>query len=178
MENNPEAKANPPWWQTVLVGRRPKRTLMRIGFLVVTVFLTCRFVLLAVRVDGESMTPSYKTNSIHIMNRLAYLFHEPRRGDVVFIRLSDPSIHFPSYAYMKRIVGLPGETVAFHDGQAFINGKRLDEPYVKFPCDWDRPPVTLEADQYFVVGDNRSMPRENHTMGEPHRSHILGKMLL
>ena len=178
MEPGPESKPKVPWWQMVTVGRRPIRTLVRIVILAVTVFLVLRFVALPCRVDGESMTPTYKTNTIHVMNRLAYLFHQPRRGDVVFIRLSDPSIAFPSYAYMKRIVGLPGETVAFHEGKAIINGQPLDEPYVQFPCDWEKSPVTLEADQYFVVGDNRSMPRELHTMGEPHRNHILGKMLL
>jgi signal peptidase I len=80
--------------------------------------------------------------------------------------------------FLKRIVGLPGETVAFHHGHAFINGRILDEPYVKYECDWERQPVTLGPDQYFVVGDNRSMPIEDHTMGEPHRDRIVGKILL
>jgi len=176
--DNPEAEVNPPWWQRAIVGRSPRRTFVRVLILVVTTFLIFRFVLMAVRVDGESMTPTYKNNSIHLMNRLAYVSHGPQRGDVVFIRIADPSIQFPRYAYMKRIVGLPGETIAFHDGRALINGQPLDEPYVKFPCDWERPPVKLESDQYFVVGDNRSMPIGDHKMGEPRRSQILGKMLL
>jgi len=56
--------------------------------------------------------------------------------------------------------------------------KCLDEPYVRFQCDWERPPVTLKPEQYFVVGDNRSMPIEDHEMGEPHRNRIVGKILL
>ena len=173
-----EAQETPPWWQRAVVGRSPSRTFARVVILVVTTFLLFRFVLMGVRVEGESMSPTYKNNSIHLMNRLAYLFREPQRGDVVFIRIADPSIRFPRYAYMKRIVGQPGETIAFHEGKAYINGQPLDEPYVQGPCDWEREPVKLEADQYFVVGDNRSMPIGDHKMGEPRRNQILGKMLL
>ena len=119
------------------------------------------------------MLPTYKERGVNFVNRAVYLFHKPRRGDVVGIRLAGPSV-----MYLKRIVGMPGETVAFHEGHVLINGKILTEPYVKFQCDWDREPVTLEADQYFVVGDNRSMPIEDHAMGEPHRNRIVGKILL
>ena len=177
MENT-EVQGTPPWWQRAIVGRSPKRTFVRVVILVVTTFVLFRFVVMGVQVEGESMSPTYKNNSIHLMNRLAYMSHEPRRGDVVFIRIADPSIKFPRYAYMKRIVGKPGETIAFHEGRAFINGQPLDEPYVQYPCDWERAPVKLDTDQYFVVGDNRSMPIADHTMGAPRRKQILGKMLL
>jgi len=59
-----------------------------------------------------------------------------------------------------------------------INGQVLDEPYLKWSCDWERTPVTLESDEYFVVGDNRSMNIEDHTFGKCRRSRILGKVLL
>ncbi len=163
----------PRWLLVALIGRNPRRTLWRILVLVVTCFVVFKFALLPIRVEGASMLPTYREHTVNFVNRLAYVFHEPRRGDVVAIRLAGPSIMF-----MKRIVGLPGETVAFHEGHAFINGQALDEPYVKFPCDWERPPVTLGPDQYFVVGDNRSMPKEDHTMGEPHRNRFVGKVLL
>jgi len=170
---NLEAQAEPSWLRTVFIGRRPKRTLARIVVLVVTCFVVFKFVLLPIRVDGGSMLPTYKEHGVNFVNRLAYRFHEPRRGDVVAIRLAGPSIMF-----LKRIVGLPGETVAFHDGRALINGKVLEEPYVKFECDWEIEPIVLGPEQYFVVGDNRSMPKEDHEMGEPHRDRIVGKILL
>ena len=59
---------------------------------------------------------------------------------------------------LKRIIGLPGETVAFVNGHVLINGQILDEPYEKSDCDWNAAPVTLGPDQYYYVGDNRSMP--------------------
>ena len=172
MEKKEETARTASWAQIILVGRNPRFTLVRIVVLVVTCFVVAKFILLPIRVEGGSMMPTYH-NGVNFVNRLAYVRHEPQRGDVVALRLAGHSI-----MYMKRIVGLPGETVSFHHGHAYIDGKRLAEPYVKYDCDWERPPVTLEADQYFVVGDNRSMPIEDHTMGEPHRNRIVGKILL
>ena len=79
---------------------------------------------------------------------------------------------------MKRIVGLPGEAVAFHKGRLFINGKPLDESYVKLPCEWEHEPEQVGSDQYYVVGDNREMPWEDHTHGRASRNRIMGKILL
>ena len=172
MGMNTETSPPPSWLQVVLIGRNPRFTLLRILVLVVTCFVVTRFVLLPIRVQGGSMLPTYG-NGVNFVNRLAYISHEPRRGDVVGIRLAGPSVML-----LKRIVGLPGETVAFHQGHAFINGKILEEPYVKKDCDWERSPVTLAPDHYFFVGDNRSMPIEDHTMGEAHRNRIIGKILL
>ena len=83
----------------------------------------------------------------------------------------------PRVMLMKRIIGLPGETVAFVNGRVLINGQILDEPYEEDGkgCDWNCAPVTLGPDQYYVVGDNRSMPPEYHTHGIYQRSRIVGK---
>jgi len=64
--------------------------------------------------------------------------------------------------YMKRIVGLPGETVSFHDGVLYIDGQPVAEPYVKSACHWEMDPIHLGSNWYYVVGDNRSMSREDH----------------
>jgi len=160
--------------QRMLVGRNPKRTLLRIAILVVVAGATFKFVLQPVRVDGGSMLPTYRENGVNVVNRLAYYFHEPRRGDVVAVRL----LAGEHRMYMKRIIGLPGETVAFHQGRLYINGKPQDEPYVKLPCDWEHEPVQVGPDQYYVVGDNRTMPWDNHTKGRAARDRIIGKVLL
>jgi signal peptidase I len=172
MEKKEAAAPSASWVQIILIGRNPRFTLVRIVVLVVTCFVVAKFILLPIRVEGGSMLPTYH-NGVNFVNRLAYVSRDPQRGDVVALRLAGHSIMF-----MKRIVGMPGETVAFHRGHVYINGKLLPEPYVKLECDWERPAVTLEADQYFVVGDNRSMALEDHTMGEPHRNRIVGKILL
>src|SRR5262249_10953673 len=123
---------------------------------------------------GVSMLPTYKENGINFVNCVAYTFHGPQRGDVVAIRYSGRSVML-----CKRIVGLPGEVVTFHKGRLEINGEILVEPYVKGPCNWEHPPhKTLGPDEYYVVGDNRSMDFEQHTQGAADRSRIVGKILL
>jgi signal peptidase I len=154
-------------------GRNPKMTLVRIVIWAVACVIVFKVALLRVEVDGISMLPTYKNHSKNWINRLAYFRHEPQRGDVVGIRLA--GIHA---MLLKRIIGLPGETVAFADGRVLINGKILDEPYEKLPCDWNIAPVKLAADEYYVVGDNRSMPEQDHTKGVCKRERILGKILL
>jgi len=155
------------------MGRHPKATLVRIAVLVVTSFVVFKFILLPIRVEGISMWPTYRDRSWNFVNRLAYLRHEPQRGDVVSIRLAGPHV-----MYLKRIIGLPGETVAFANGRVLINGEKLNEPYEKSPCDWNSPPVVLGPKEYYVVGDNRTMPPELHKHGEIMRSRIVGKLLL
>jgi len=119
------------------------------------------------------MLPNYPENGINFVNCIAYAFHPPQRGDVVAIRYSGRSIML-----CKRIVGLPGEVVGFHHGHIEINGETLDEPYVKRPCTWEHAPERLGPDEYYVVGDNRSMDFEQHTKGIADRSRIVGKILL
>ena len=109
-----------PWWWAVVWGRRPERTLIRAAVLAIVCVFIFKFVLIPIRIEGPSMLPTYKDHGVNFVNRLSYLFHEPRRGDVVAIKTSGLSI-----MYMKRIIGLPGETIAFHDGYAVINGKAL-----------------------------------------------------
>ncbi|MGB7768591.1 MAG: signal peptidase I [Verrucomicrobiia bacterium] len=168
----------PGWARVVLIGRNWKLTLARVAVLVAACFIVFRFVLLPVRVEGISMLPTYRDGSVNFINRLAYLRHGPQRSDVVGIRLSDPGIMWPSVMYLKRVIGLPGETVAFVNGRVLIDGQTLDEPYEKDGCDWNLPPVKLGPTQYFVVGDNRSMPSEFHAFGKVERDHIVGKAIL
>jgi signal peptidase I len=161
------------WLRILAIGRNPKVTLVRIVVLVVTCFVVFKFILLPIRIEGISMLPTYQDHSVHLVSRVAYLWHEPLRGDVVSIRLA--GIHV---MYMKRIIGLPGETVAFADGQVLIDGQVLDEPYEKLSCDWNLPPEKLGPDEYFVVGDNRSMPWQDHKFGKVDRNRIVGKAVL
>ncbi len=173
MQNANEQSGRPRWLKIFLIGRRPKATLIRIAVLATVCLVTFKFVLLPIRIDGISMQPTFHTGQIECINRLAYLHHEPRRGDIVSVRLAGMSVMF-----MKRIIGLPGEAVAFHGGRAFINGQPLDEPYVKYPCDWEHEPIPCGPNQYYVVGDNRSMPFEFHTQGRAERDRIVGKLFL
>ena len=173
MEEKVAATKSHHWFRRALIGRNPKLTFVRVLILAAIAFLVPKFVLLPIRVQGASMLPTYKERGINFVNRLAYRWADPRRGDVVAIRLAGEHV-----MYMKRIIGLPGDTVAFHRGRAFINGVPLEEPYVKLPCDWEYAEVKLDPDVYFFVGDNRSMPMIDHEFGRGQRRRIVGKVLL
>jgi signal peptidase I len=192
--NNP---GRPSWLRTILIGRRPKFTLIRIVVLVITCYVAFGFILLPIQINGPSMLPAYREKSVHCVFRLAFLRQEPQRGDVVSIRISGEEysadeffrdlkgfglkwsrLSRPSVMYMKRVVGRPGETIEFLGGKLVVNGEAVEEPYVQGPCRWHKEPRRLGPKEYFVVGDNRSMPIELHEMGVPLRSHIVGKVFL
>ncbi len=175
METDVKASRLPDWLRTVAIGRNPRLTLVRIAILVAAVFLGREYILLPIKVRGPSMLPTYSDGGINFVNRLAYLRSVPKRADVIAIRTSGPSIMF-----MKRVIGLPGETVAFHEGKVLIDGRILDEPYLSAEavCDWEQAPVKLGRDEYFVVGDNRTMPQINHSYGVASRNRIVGKIFL
>jgi signal peptidase I len=162
--------AAPGLLQTIVFGRRPGWTLARVVFWVAALLLVSRFVLLPVRVQGISMMPTYRESAVNAINRLAYLRASPTRGDVVAIRYSGHHIML-----LKRVIALPGETIGFVNGTAFVNGQPLQEPYLKLPSTWNVPEVKLAPDEYFVVGDNRSMAPEDHEFGRASRERIVGK---
>jgi signal peptidase I len=164
----------PTWLRTVLIGRNPRRTFLRIAVLVAVVAVLRMYVILPICVEEGSMLPTFRDGSINFVNCLAYLWSKPKRGDIVAIRLAGRSV-----MYVKRIVALPGESIEFHQGHVFINGAELDEPYLKLNCQcWDIPPLRLAPNWFYVVGDNRSMPEFLHTKGKVPRERIVGKVLL
>lgn len=163
------------WARTVIVGRNPRLTMVRVVVLVLVCYVVFKHLLLPIWVVGPSMLPTYRESSVNFVNRTAYWFSEPRRGDVVAVRYSGHSIML-----MKRIIALPGETIEFVEGRAVVNGQYLEEPYLKHECDWTVRPERFQLgdDEYYVVGDNRSMPFENHDKGAARRVRIVGKVLL
>ena len=119
------------------------------------------------------MLPTFRDRGFNFISRNSFRNHEPRRGDVVAIRFAGVKAML-----LKRVVALPGETIAFHHGLLVVDGKYIPEPYVLLPCDWEIAPETVAAGEYFVVGDNRSMPERFHTKGRAPRERIVGKPIL
>jgi signal peptidase I len=173
MGMNGTGAASAGWIGRVIIGRNPKLTLVRILIWILIVGLGSQYVLVPIRVEGISMLDTYKDNAIKFVNCLAYAFHPPQRGDIVAIKMAGKSIML-----CKRIVALPGETIAFHRGRLFINGEPLEEPYVKGPCHWEADPEIVGSDEYYFVGDNRTMDYRLHDQGRASRQRILGKVVL
>lgn len=175
MDGQSKTNSTPRWVQTLVVGRRPKRTVIRVALLVLVTFVVFKFILIPIRIEGISMAPTYTDGSINFINRLAYVHSKPRRGDVVGVHLRAGE----HVMYMKRVVGLPGESVSFRDGKLYINDKPVDEPYLKYSCHWEMEPVHLGPNFYYVVGDNRSMNREDHYQFKADLiTQIVGKVVL
>lgn len=173
MSTNVEEAPKAGLIRRVLIGRRPTRTLARILIWILIIVCVRTYVLLPIRVEGVSMLPTYKEDGINFVNCLAYSLKPPQRGDIVAIRYAGRSVML-----CKRIVGLPGEIIAFHHGHIEINGEVLDEPYVKKPCNWEHAPERLGPNEYYVVGDNRSMDFDQHMQGIAMRDKIVGRILL
>ncbi len=129
-------------------------------------------------VEGASMSPTFETGDYLIVDEISFAMRPPARGEVVVLRYPhDPSKHF-----IKRIIGLPGETVSIRDGAVTItaaDGEKisLDEPYVELALDTTST-ATLGSGEYFVMGDNRAGSFDSRVWGSVPRELIVGRALL
>jgi signal peptidase I len=169
-----EPKKRPSWLQVVLIGRNPRVTLVRLVITVILVWLASRYLLLPVGVHGISMEPTYRDGQAGLANRISVWLRPPERGDVLAIRMSGTHVML-----LKRIIGLPGERLRIVRNQVLINGAPLDEPYAKkAPPDvpaWNISEIQLSNDEYYAIGDNRSMPQGLHEFGHFNKDHIVGR---
>lgn len=155
-------------------------SVLYIIFILLLTFLFIRFVAQRTEVSGNSMQPTLNSGDSLIVDKLSYRFRDPERFDiVVFPFSSDEETYF-----IKRIIGLPGESVQIlTDGKILIDGEILREGYGKeVILDPGRAiePVFLGEDEYFVMGDNRnnSMDGRDPSVGNIHRDHLIGKAWL
>jgi len=131
-------------------------------------------------VRGESMEPTLEDGDYLIIDEISYYFREPKRGEVIVFKYPQNS----SILFIKRIIGLPGETIEIKDAKIFISKNNnhfvLDEsyylpPFIKTIGDIK---VELEEDEYFVLGDNRSFSYDSRKFGVLKRDKIIGRVLL
>ncbi len=137
------------------------------------IFFASRLVVQNFRVEGRSMLPSLMTDELVLVTKITYLTSTPDRGDVMVI--SKPSEQREDL--VKRVVGLPYETVEMRDGKVFINGISLDESaYVENLGNFSMPPLVLRTDAYFVLGDNRRESEDSRRFGPVPARAIIGKV--
>lgn len=156
----------------LLVGRNPARTLVRALVLVAGAAVLLTWGILPVRGQGPSMQPTIGDGQLLIVSRVSYRLRAPRRGEIVAVRLAGDEA-----VLIKRILAGPGDVVRIDDGTVTVNDVALAEPYVEFRRPWRMAEVTLAPDQYFVVGDNRGMPMELHTMGTVSGRRLVGPVV-
>ncbi len=151
------------------------RTLLRDILVTLVVALIIFFLLRAtiqtsVVITG-SMEPTLQIGQRLLINKVSYKFHEPEAGDIVTFNLPDN----PKATLIKRIIGLPGDTVEVKMGAVYVNGSPLDEPYIKDPPTYIFHEYEIPENNYFVLGDNRNNSGDSHTGWTMPRQSIIGK---
>lgn len=158
---------------------RPKSSAMMSSWLrdlivsvVVSAFIII-FLYQPVRVEGTSMLPMLEDQDRLFINKIAYRMGEIHQGDVVVFQYPRD----PSKSYIKRVIALPGERLRIDHGRVYVNGKLLVEGYVpeRFTDDRSQPEMVLGAQEYWVMGDHRSISSDSRDFGPVNRELIYGK---
>ena len=162
------AQANPenPWVEAI-------KTVVTAGILAMGI----RHLVAEARyIPSGSMEPTLEINDRLIIEKLSYRFRMPERGDVVVFKPTQTleSQNFKD-AFIKRVIGLPGETIEVKMGRVYVNGTPLREKYIEEEPQYDYGPVTIPEDQYLVLGDNRNNSYDSHYWGFVPREKLIGR---
>jgi signal peptidase I len=142
--------------------------------LTLLIFLVIRLVIQSYHVDGPSMQPGLTSDEYVLVNKAAYLFHQPERGDVIVF-------HYPRDTrqdYIKRIIGLPGDTIQIDSTHVWVNGELLNEPYITIPANPFAKIWKVPANSYFVLGDNRLVSDDSRYWDYVPKDFIVGKAVI
>ncbi len=175
------SKPERPFWKSV-------REWIQVIVIALIISLPIRFfVAEPFIVNGASMDPTFSTGQFLIVDRLTYRFESPKRGDVIVFEYPNN----PSIFYIKRIIGLPGETMDIKNGKVFVSdsGKcpvpgtvaetRIDEPYIDpNHASVDSECITLASTEYFVMGDNRAQSSDSRIWGPLDKGFIIGRPIV
>lgn len=150
--------------------------LLYIIIIVGAAYLIVTFVGQRTQVSGSSMETTLSDGDQLIVDKMSYRFRDPKRYDIIVF----PYQYEPDTYYIKRIIGLPGETIQIIDGYIYIDGEQLDEHYgneLMNDPGIAAEPVALGEDEYFVLGDNRNNSQDSRAVnvGVIHRKDILGR---
>jgi signal peptidase I len=130
-------------------------------------------------IPSESMVPTLEVNDRLMVEKLSYLFHQPNRGDVVVFwppdRLKQQNPELKKEAFIKRIIGLPGDKVEVKGGKVFINNQPLIEDYIAAKPNYQWGPEIVPNDSYLVLGDNRNNSYDSHFWGYVPRQNLIGR---
>lgn len=162
-------------------GREIAGWVLTLVFAAVLALLINSFVFFFARVEGNSMLGTLKDGEVLFVWRAGYVFGQPQRGDIVICHYPETAeggyLDQKNTCYVKRVIGLPGDTVSIRQGTVYINGEALKESYLETERidSQSMEAVVLEEGEYFLMGDNRSDSTDSRRMGAVERGKILGK---
>lgn len=164
------------------------------------VFLLLQTTVRNFKVDGSSMDPTLVHGQYLLVNRLVYLnvemgrlstiipfwnvevessrhaIHPPRRGEIIVFEFPDKNPNNPRKDFVKRVVGLPGETIRIHHGEVLVDEQLLDEPYLAENGRSNSHEITLGEGEYYVLGDNRNYSSDSRAWGVVPKENVKGKV--
>lgn len=158
-----------------------RKGLLREGFetLALSVLLAFgirTFVAEARYIPSGSMLPTLEINDRLLIDKVTYNFSDPDRGDIVVFY--PPDLLGQKDAFIKRVIGLPGDVIEVKNGQVFVNGDPQQEPYIAAPPEYQYGPVKVPADSYLVLGDNRNKSFDSHNWGFVPEDNVIGRAVL
>lgn len=135
-------------------------------------YLAINAVSARIRVDGSSMEPTLHNGEFVMVSRLSYWWGEPQIGDVIVFKFPPD----PEKEYIKRVIGLPGDSVKITGGVVYVNGEKLEEPYVAYHTSYSGQWQVPEG-HLFVLGDNRNNSSDSHSWGTVPIENVVGKAI-
>ncbi|HEY1348391.1 MAG TPA: signal peptidase I [Ktedonobacteraceae bacterium] len=142
--------------------------------LTILIFLAIHFTVQNYQISGPSMQNTLHSSQFVLVNKVAYLFHPPERGDVIVFHEPDQ----PDRDLIKRVIGLPGDTLKLDGNNIWVNGTQLHEPYITQRNNPAAEMVTVPSNDYFVMGDNRPVSEDSRYFGSVPKDYIVGKAIL
>ena len=135
------------------------------------------FLFQAFFIPSESMMPTLAVHDRVLVNKLSYKLHDVHRGDIVVFKAPEQERTAEIKDLVKRVIGLPNETVSAHGGHIYINGEKLDESYLPDGVETSSfSAVTLKPDHYWVMGDNRDNSKDSRVFGPIEKHEIIGRV--
>jgi signal peptidase I len=167
-----ELTASSPVWRSV----RENLTLVAIALCLALIIRT--FIAEPRYIPSDSMLPTLHTGDRLVVDKISYLLHPPEFGDIVVFQPPDELQHrgySKDQAFIKRVIGRPGEIITIKSGKVYINGQPLQEDYIAEPPNQPFPPVLVPKDKFFVMGDNRNDSNDSRYWGFLPKKNIIGR---
>lgn len=143
----------------------------------ISAIIIVQFIAQPFYIPSESMYPTLKKWDFILVNKFVYRFTPPKYGDIMVFN-PPPEAHAGDKEYIKRLIGLPGDNLEIKNGALYRNGKKSDEPYVQNCADYVLEKITIPANNYFMLGDNRSNSGDSHVWGYLPKKNVIGKAFI